>query len=215
MLLCLQLKNRGVAPTRTLAVLSYAATVTAMRPRPRGQGAVTDRDTDAATVTTDEAARRAGVSPRTIRRWIHRGVLPATATPDGYLIAAGDLGSAAAGAGQRSRPHGHAVTDAATVTDALVTVNPTARAQLEAIRDEWLAPLVAQITTQAARIGQLEAERAELQRRVEAAEAALSRQHDGAGQERAPDRPGSPEPATVAQHDAPGMWGRVRRWWWV
>ncbi len=94
-----------------------------------------------------------------------------------------------------------------------VTVNPTARAQLEAIRDEWLAPLVAQITTQAERIGQLEAERAELQRRVEAAEAALSRQHDEVGQERAQEGSGTPEPPTVAQHDAPGLWGRLQRWW--
>jgi hypothetical protein len=141
--------------------------------------------------------------------------LPATVTPDGYLIAAGDLGSAAAGAGQRSRPRGHAATSAATDTDMAtpVTVNPNARAQLEAIRDEWLAPLVAQITTQAERIGHLEAERDELQRRVEAAETAVSRQHDGAGQERAQEGSGTPEPATVARHDAPGGWGRLRQWW--
>jgi len=194
-------------------VLSYAATVTATRPRPRGQGAATDTDADADTVTTEEAARRVGVSPRTIRRWIQRGVLPATATPDGYLIEVGDLGSAAAGAGQRSRTPGHTATTAATATDNLVTVNPNARAQLEAIRDEWLAPLVAQITTQAERIGHLEAERDELQRRVEAAGLALSRHYDAAVQERAQEGPGMPESATVAQHDAPGMWGRVRRWW--
>ncbi len=139
-------------------------------------------------------------------------MLPATATPDGYLIAAGDLGGAAAGAGQRSRTHGHAATDAATATDTRVSVNATAREQLMAVRDEWLAPLVAQITTQAERIGQLEAERAELQRRVEAAEAAVSRQDDGAGQERAPAGPGTPEPPTVARHDAPVLWGRLRRW---
>jgi hypothetical protein len=142
--------------------------------------------------------------------------LPATVTPDGYLIAAGDLGSASADAGQRSRPRGQgAVTDAATDTDMAtpVIVNPTARAQLEAIRDEWLAPLVAQITTQAERIGHLEAERDALQRRVEAAETAVSRQHDGAGQERASDSPGTPEPPTVAQHDAPGVWGRLLRRW--
>jgi hypothetical protein len=140
-------------------------------------------------------------------------MLPATATPDGYLIAAGDLGGAAAGAGQRSRPRGHAATDAATATDTRVSVNATAREQLMAVRDEWLAPLVAQITTQAARIGHLEAERDALQRRVEAAEAALSRQHDEVGQERVPDSPGTPEPPPVAQHDAPGLWGRLRRWW--
>ncbi len=94
-----------------------------------------------------------------------------------------------------------------------MSVNANAREQLMAVRDEWLAPLVAQITTQAARIGQLEAERAELQRRVEAAEAAVSRQHDGAGQERAQEGSGTPEPPTVAQHDAPGLWGRLRRRW--
>jgi len=94
-----------------------------------------------------------------------------------------------------------------------VTVNPNARAQLEAIRDEWLAPLVAQITAQAERIGQLEAERDELRRRVEAAEAALSRQHDRADQEGASDRPGSPESSPEAPHDAGGAWARLRRWW--
>ncbi len=204
-------------------MLSYAATVTATRPRPRGQGAVTD--TDAATVTTEEAARRAGVSPRTIRRWIQRGVLPATVTPDGYLIAAGDLGSAAAGAGQRSRPRGHAVTDA--VTDAAtsaatmaatdmatpVIVNPTARAQLEAIRDEWLAPLVAQITTQAERIGHLEAERDALQRRVEVAEVALSaiaRTDPPQAAAVAPRGTGSPPRAINTKG---GIWGRLRRRW--
>ncbi len=51
-------------------------------------------------------------------------------------------------------------------------MNPTARAQLEAVRDEWLAPLVAQITEQAERIGRLEAERDELRARLDAAQAA-------------------------------------------
>jgi excisionase family DNA binding protein len=165
------------------------------------------------TVATDEAARIAGVSARTIRRWIQRGILPAIPTQDGYLIAAADLAGVQTGAGQRSRSRGHAATGTDADTDTLVTVNPNARAQLEAIRDEWLAPLVAQITTQAERIGHLEAERDELQRRVEAAEVALSRQHDAAGQEHAPTGPGTSEPSLVARHDAPGMWGRVRRWW--
>ena len=40
-----------------------------------------------------------------------------------------------------------------------VTVSPAAYAQVEAIRDQWLAPLVAQITEQAGRIGRLESER--------------------------------------------------------
>jgi len=195
-------------------VLSYAATATATRPRPCGQEADTDRDTDAATVTTDEAARRAGVSPRTIRRWIQRGVLPAIVTPDGYLIAAGDLGSAAAGAGQRSRPRGHG--DAATDTDMAtsVIVNPTARAQLEAIRDEWLAPLVAQITTQAERIGHLEAERDELRRRVEVAETALMAITHTDLSQAAPVPSSGTGTSPRTNNIKRGIWGRLRRRWW-
>jgi hypothetical protein len=119
-----------------------------------------------------------------------------------------EVAGKAAGIPARTLRHkvAEAVADTAIVTDA-------ARQQLASIRDEWLAPLVAQITTQADRIGHLEAERDELQRRVEAAEAAVSRQHDGAGQERAQEGSGTPEPATVAQHDAPGVWGRLRRRW--
>jgi excisionase family DNA binding protein len=168
-------------------------------------------DTNMVTVTTDEAARIAGVSGRTIRRWIQRGVLPARATQDGYLIASAALARVLPGVGQRSRPRGHAATDAA--TDTRVSVNANAREQLMAVRDEWLAPLVAQITTQAERIGHLEAERDELRRRVEVAEAALSRQHGEGDQERALDSPGTPEPPPVAQHPVLGEWGRVRRWW--
>jgi hypothetical protein len=103
--------------------------------------------------------------------------------------------------------------DTDTDTDTLVTVNPNACAQLEAIRDEWRAPLVAQITSQAERIGHLEAERDELHRRVEAAESAVSRRRDKPGQERVLEGPGTPEPSSVAQHDAPGVWGRVQCWW--
>ena len=71
-------------------------------------------------------------------------------------------------------------------------VSPSARAQLEAIREEWLQPLVATISQQAERIGRLEAERdgvsaqlaakdetiAELRRRAEAAEAELSSRNE-------------------------------------
>jgi len=107
---------------------------------------------------------------------------------------------------------------------AAVVVNANARAQLEAIRDEWLQPLVETISQQAERIGRLEAERenvgaqlaakdetiAELRRRAEAAEAERDRL---TATQAAQDAPGTPEPSTVAQHDAPGLWGRLRRWW--
>ncbi len=180
---------------------------------------VTDADT--ATVTTDEAALIAGVSARTIRRWIQRGILPATVTQDGYLIAAADLAGVQGAADQRSRPRGHAVTDAditaatatATATDTLVLVNPNARAQLEAIRDEWLAPLVAQITSQAVQIGYLEAERDELRRRVEVAELALSTIVDR-DKTTAPAPPSGTTTPTEVPATPVGVWWWLRQRWW-
>ena len=96
-----------------------------------------------------------------------------------------------------------------------VAVNPTARAQLEAVRDEWLAPLVAQITAQAERIGRLEAERDA----AEAGRLAAERERDelrrrlGAAQA----APAAAEAPTVVIVEAgtprrsPGLWERLRR----
>ena len=50
----------------------------------RDTGDVTGTDPDVS-LTTAEAARVAGVSPRTVRRWIERGVLPAGAGAGGVL----------------------------------------------------------------------------------------------------------------------------------
>jgi excisionase family DNA binding protein len=173
-------------------------------------------DADTSTITTDEAARIAGVSARTIRRWIQRGVLPATTTQDGYLIAATDLAGVQAAAGQRPRPRGHAATDAdtaaATDTDTLVIVNPNAHAQLEAIRDEWLAPLVAQITSQAAQIGYLEAERDELRRRIEVAELALSTMVNKA-KTTAPATAGDTTTPTGPANTPVSVWTQLLRRW--
>ena len=54
-----------------------------------------------------------------------------------------------------------------------------ARSQLEAIRDQWLQPLVEQIREQAERIGRLQAERdaAERERAAAVAELAAEREH--------------------------------------
>ena len=61
----------------------------------------TDRDaamlhaaTDAATVTmvtTEDAARLAGVSVRTVRRWIQHGHLPALRVDRGKLVSPADI----------------------------------------------------------------------------------------------------------------------------
>jgi hypothetical protein len=94
-----------------------------------------------------------------------------------------------------------------------VAVNASARAQLEAIRDEWLAPLVDRIGNLERENGRLEAERDELRRRAEAAEA----ERDELRQQAVP-QPASAAPTqtTAAATPAPpapagGFWQRARR----
>ena len=121
-----------------------------------------DTDMTAATVTlvtTSEAARLAGVSARTVRRWVQRGLLASVASDGGQLVSPADLPAAKAASGGGHghghghghvpvRGHGHGRVDTDTDTDTDIpagAVSPAAVAQLEAIRDEWLAPLVARI----------------------------------------------------------------------
>ncbi len=54
---------------------------------------------------------------------------------------------------------------------------------------------------------------AELRRRVEAAEAELSRRRDEEATQAAPEGPGAPEVSVEGQGAVPGLWGRLRRWW--
>jgi len=184
----------------------------------------TDTDT-AITVTTAEAARLAGVSARTIRRWIQQGWLSSIDGPNGQQVFPGDLADAAQRARQgrgHDRDHRHAtpVMGAATDTDTAIT----ARGQLDAIMREWLAPLVDRIGTLERENGRLEAEREELRRRAEAAEVELSatrlayeREADELRSQASPAPPSAapPIPAPVATPDAPapaqGLWRRLRR----
>ena len=171
-------------------------------------GAHSDEGRAPALISTGEAARLAGVNARTIRRWIERGYLPSETGGNGALVSPSDLPAAkaaadrAAGGGrpanmdpgtrpdarphQDARPPGHP-------SDTLPAPSHNARDQLEAIRDEWLAPLVAQISEQAETIGGLRAERDALRSRLSALEA---------HQAESPDEPTS-APET-----------RPRRAWW-
>src|SRR5215211_1307038 len=161
---------------------AWAATVT------------TDEDTDVAAVTlvtVDAAAALVGVSPRTVRRWIQKGFLPSQRDLTGHLVSPADLPAAKATAGHgrghgrdgsgHDRGHGHERANLATDADGLAAVNPQARAQLEAIRDEWLSPLVTRIEELSRENGRLEAdrdaahhERNELRRRITDLEAEQS-----------------------------------------
>jgi excisionase family DNA binding protein len=213
----------------------------------RGADVVTDRDT-AIVVTTSEAATLANVSPRTIRRWIKQGHLPAIDSERGQLVSPADLRLAAERARQsrghgygqghghsHDRGHGHEPpTDGAdtardTVTVAAISV--AGRAQLDAIMQEWLAPLIDRIATLEREAGGLEAENqakdaalatkeqtitaqaeviAELRRRAEAAEAERDRlsavQAAQMGQE-------TQETTGTVEEPSRGLWARLGRWW--
>jgi DNA-binding transcriptional MerR regulator len=177
----------------------------------------TDRDTATAiTVATGVAAQLAGVSPRTIRRWIQQGCLVSIDGPNGQEVSPADLAEAAQRAKQgrgHDRGHGHqaADTDTATVTDTAIA----ARGQLDAVMQEWLAPLVD-------RIGKLERENGRLeQERDSQAETIDDLRRQLAEAQSAPPAappPPSATPTPSAAMDTPeapapaqGFWRRVRR----
>ena len=180
-------------------------------------------------VTVEVAGTLAGISSRTLRHWIASGKLSAIAGKRGKLVSLREVEHLAQFvgkpvsnmAGHVGNPATSAETVAGNVADsaaATALVSDAARLQLATIRDEWLAPLVERIGELERENGRLEATTAakdemiaELRRRVEAAEAERDRL---AAAQAAPEAPGAPEGASAAQHDAPGVWGRLRRWRW-
>jgi excisionase family DNA binding protein len=148
--------------------------------------ATTQADTDTATVTmvtTEDAAHLAGVSVRTIRRWIQHGHLPAIETDRGKLVSPADIPEARKHAG-RGHGHGHIrppnghdrghdnmVTDTDTAMTAPALSSATE--QMEAIRDRWLMPLVDRIGALERENGRLENERDQVTRERDALRAEL------------------------------------------
>lgn len=143
-------------------------------------------------LSTGQAAKQVGVSSRTVRRWIEKGYLPAEQTARGWLVSPGDLSAAQEAArlaeeGGRipgARPDDPSDTRGATRISAndyadgpsdrepwpaghpSPIVSDAARSQLEAIRDEWLAPLIAQLREVERENGKLQAERDALHERL-------------------------------------------------
>lgn len=176
----------------------------------------TDTDTDTAMttmVTVEEAARLAGVSPRTVRRWIQHGALSCIETTErGKLVSPADLPAArlAARSGHgrdrdHGHDHGHEGVDTAMATDTTaVAVSPAARSQLEAIRDEWLRPLMERNEDLARENGRLQAERDALAAEVERLRTAQDAAH------------AAPEPQGEAQATETGPDTSSPWWasWW-
>ena len=132
----------------------------AERSHPPGPELRTGTGPEPEPVSVPVAARALGISERAVRKRIAAGTLRAEPFGRSYRVwlpeevppPGPEPGPA------RGPEHGPEPIEAQFRARA-VTVSPAAYAQLEAIRDQWLAPLVAQITEQAERIGRLEAER--------------------------------------------------------
>ncbi len=182
-------------------------------------------------LTVEMAGHVSGIPPRTLRRWVRAGRLPATEGPRGKLVRLGDALALAKLTGRQSAtdrpPDGQPVnpaTYAGHVTDRVsdspdvddqepatsghpTAISSAARSQLEAIRDEWLAPLVDRIQSQAERIGRLEAERDALTAEVERLKAAQN------APQASPFAPGEAKPANVAADPSPSPRPAHAPWW--
>ena len=177
-------------------------------------------------VTVEVAGTLAGIPARTLRHWIASGKLSAIAGKRGKLVSLREVEHLARIIG---KPVGNSVgrvgnpaTFAEEVADnladsaaATALVSDAARRQLATIRDEWLAPLIAQLGDQAERIGRLAAEGeakdetiAKLRHRAERAEAERDRLTAAQAAQDGPRPQGEIEAAHTA---APGVWGRLRR----
>ncbi len=162
-------------------------------------------------VSTAEAARLAGVNPRTVRRWIERGYLSHVDGPNGSGISPADLPAAkeaAARAGGGGHPtdtfSGGLGRPSGQGTDTSGGHPPTgvvsARQQLEAIRDEWLLPLVD-------RIGNLEREAGQLHERV----VGVERERDDLAARLAEDRTLADQLVNVLQAERDAALAEVER----
>jgi len=192
-------------------------------------------------LTADQAAQALGISTRRLRDWRKEGRI---AEVGKFKRGTARIPLFAPEAVERLRTASAAeeatvatVATVATAADSAAFAEAVARrvalllAERAAAEVATVAPLVAQITDQAERIGRLEAEResveaqltardqalaahaltiAELRRRAELAEAERDRPSVAQAAQEAPAAQGAP---AAVQEAAPGVWGRLRRWW--
>ena len=179
-----------------------------------------DATTDATgvvTVTTAEAARLAGVTPRTIRRWLQEGWLASVEAGGERRISPADLPAAQALARRRAqegrrRGHGRAGVRAgvATTADATAAATEDMSAGLPMVAPGTLAQLVE-------RLGALEREGGELRGRLATAAAVLAAKDETIAElrrraeaaERGVAQGRGMQGARVAPVPAAGFWRRV------
>jgi excisionase family DNA binding protein len=143
-------------------------------------------------LSVPEAARHLGISERAVRKRITAHTLPAERDGRGpWRVRIGTTGEAV----PEPPEVGTTASDTATIPGALATVGDDWRTVLAA-KDQVIAAQATTISAQAQTIAALLATRA-----------------DTDTHEHVPEPPGTSEPSPVAQNDAPGVWGRVRRWW--
>ncbi len=143
-------------------------------------------------LSVPQAARHLGISERAVRKRIAAHSLPAQRDGGGpWRVRVGTTGAAV----PEPPKVGITAPGAALAPGALSTRVDDWRAVLAA-KDQVIAAQAATISAQSQTIAALLATRGE-----------------GAGQERASAGPGTPEPPTVARHDPPGLWRRLRRRW--
>jgi len=175
------------------------------------------------------AARSAGIPARTLRNWIASGKLAAIRGQRGWLVRPGDIAQIAAmidnqaasenmadGMADRLAAQLAASTaedsgSAATTASHAAIAATVQHAQAEALVQQLLAPFIAEQTRLAEELGQVKAERDDLRRRAEQAEAERDRL---TAAQAASDAPGTAEGASADDPSgAPsaGLWARVRR----
>jgi len=174
-------------------------------------------------VTIAEAATLLGVHRNTVRNRVKAGRYKAhkLVTPQGetYALRRDSLGpplpSPTNGAAQPLTGVVH--TNPPDPAQPTALVSPDQQAQADAIVQRLLAPFIAELGTVREELGRVKAERdardetiSELRRRTEVAEAEQDRL---AVAQAAREAPSATEIPAAAQGDAPGVWGRVRRWW--
>ncbi|MBA2452510.1 MAG: hypothetical protein H0V47_05030 [Chloroflexia bacterium] len=145
-------------------------------------------------------------------------------TADGYMVSPADIPAAQraaghgrpagtrpdkreAGRGRDGQPYAATVTDADTDAATSALSNQAARQQLEAIREEWLAPLVAQISEQAETIGRLTERSEHQQQTIAKLEGSRERLESRLRELESPPDP-QPEIGSETQQEA------VQRPWW-